>query len=148
MTIFIGADHGGIELKNELIEYLQAKNIRVDDIGAYQLEPMDDYPDYAKKVSQAILQSPTESVGILVCRNGVGMDITANRFKGIRSVLGFNDEQIQKARQDDNVNVLALPADYISLDQARSFVDAFLNAVPKTDPKYIRRVNKIDESTT
>lgn len=143
MTVFIGADHGGFNLKNELIDYLHEKNIRVEDLGAYELDPLDDYPEIAKKVAQAVLQNP-EHIGIVICRSGVGVDITANRFKGIRSALGFNEVEVQKARQDDNVNVLALPADYLSFEEAQKLVDAFLAATPKTDPKYQRREIEID----
>jgi ribose 5-phosphate isomerase B len=145
MTVFIGSDHGGFALKNELIEYLQGKNIRVEDLGAYELKIDDDYPVYAKKVAQAVLQNAEEFVGILICRNGVGMDITANRFKGIRCVLGFDELQVQKARQDDTVNMLALPGDYISIEHAEKLVDIFLNTAPKTDAKYPRRLQEIDE---
>jgi len=145
MTVFIGSDHGGFALKNELIEYLQRKNIRVEDLGAYELNPVDDYPTYAKKVAQAVLQHPEEFLGILICRNGVGMDITANRFKGIRCALGFDELQVQKARQDDTVNMLALPADYMTVEQAEKLVDIFLNTSPNTDEKYPRRIQEIDE---
>ena len=146
MAVFIGADHGGFELKNELLEYLQNKNIRVEDMGAYELSPTDDYPDYAKKVVEAVLQDVKGNVGIVVCRNGVGVDITANRFDGIRCVLGFNETEVKKAREDDNVNVLALPADYISPELAQKLIDIFLISKPKTDEKYQRRIDKIDES--
>lgn len=143
MTVFIGADHGGFQLKNELIDYLHEKNIRVEDLGSYELEPEDDYPEYAKKVAQAVLQNP-EHVGIVICRSGVGMDIVSNRFKGIRSGLGFDETEVQKAREDDIINVLALPADYISLDKAEKLVDIFLTSIPKTQEKYARRIVEID----
>ncbi|MEO6508869.1 MAG: RpiB/LacA/LacB family sugar-phosphate isomerase [Patescibacteria group bacterium] len=145
MTVFIGADHGGFEMKNALIDYLHEKDIRVEDLGAYELIPDDDYPDYAKKVAQAVLQNPNEFVGIVVCRSGVGVDITVNRFDGIRCVLGFDETEVQKAKEDDNVNVLALPADYVDLEKAQKLVEAFLDAVPKSNPKYQRRIEKIDE---
>lgn len=144
MTVFIGADHGGFEMKNELIDYLHEKNIRIEDLGAYELAPEDDYPDFAKKVAEAVLQNPDQFIGIVLCRSGAGVDITANRFKGIRCVLGFNEQQVQKSREDDNTNMLALPADYLQIEQAKQFVDAFLRAVPKSEAKYKRRVEKID----
>jgi ribose 5-phosphate isomerase B len=75
----------------------------------------------------------------------VGVDITTNRFKGIRCALGFNETEVQKAREDDNVNVLALPADYISLEEAEKLVDTFLTSTPKTQEKYQRRVEAIDQ---
>ncbi len=145
MTVFIGADHGGFELKNQLIDYLHEKNIRVEDMGAYELNLQDDYPDYAKNVAKAVLQNPEQFVGVVVCRNGVGVDITVNRFEGIRCVLGFDPVEVQKAKQDDDVNILALPADYITFEQACKLVDVFISTKPNTDIKYARRVQKIDE---
>jgi len=67
MTIFIGADHRGFELKNKLVEYLQNKNIRVEDLGNYEHDPEDDYPDFAQKVAQAVLQNPDNFLGIVIC---------------------------------------------------------------------------------
>jgi ribose 5-phosphate isomerase B len=147
MIIYIGSDHGGFELKKKLVEYLQSKNIEVKDVGAYELDPLDGYPDYAAKVASAVADAnDADNVrGILACRNGVGMDIVANRFKGVRSALGFDAYQVQKAREDDNVNVLALPADFISFEKAAELVDAFLNAKMKTIEKYHLRLKKIDE---
>lgn len=146
MTVFIGADHGGFQLKNDLIDYLHEKNIRVEDLGAYELNPLDDYSEISQKVAQAVLQNP-EHVGIVICKSGAGVDITANRFKGIRSVLGFDEVQVKKAKEDDFVNVLSLPAEFISVEKAHSLVDSFLNAVPKTEEKYKRRIDVLDSIT-
>lgn len=144
MTIFIGADHGGFDLKNKLIEYIQNKNIRVADMGNYQLDPLDDYPDYAKKVAEAVLQKPEESLGIVICRSGVGVCIGTNRNKGIRCALGFNEEQVKHARENDHMNVLALASDFIDFDAAIKLIDTFLSATPKTEEKYLRRIQKLD----
>lgn len=138
MTIFIGADHRGFELKNKLIEYLQEKNIRVEDLGNYQYEPLDDNPDFAKKVAQAVLQNPHEFLGILICGSGVGVSITANRFKGIRCVLGFNENQVRHARENDHVNTLALPSEYhrrlrLLMDQFAHFAYDVSRQFPKNE---------------
>lgn len=140
----MGADHGGLQMKDELVEYLQEKNIRVEDMGAYELNPTDDYPDYANQVAQGVLQNLEHNRGIVACRSGVGADITANRHKKIRSVLGFNETQVRKAREDDDVNILSLPADYISIEEAKKLVDIFLSATAKSDSKYKRRIEKMD----
>lgn len=145
MTIFIGADHRGYELKNELIEYLQEKNIRIEDMGNYEYDPQDDFPDYAKKVAQAILQNPDKFLGIVICGSGVGVCIAANRFPGIFCGIGFNEHQVKHIRENDNVNVLSLPSDYVDVELAKKLVDAFLSAKPKTEEKYVRRLKKIEE---
>ncbi|MBI2641101.1 RpiB/LacA/LacB family sugar-phosphate isomerase [Candidatus Roizmanbacteria bacterium] len=144
MTIFIGADHRGFDLKNKLIEYLQEKNIRVEDLGAYELQPLDDNPDYAQKVAQAVLQNPKEFLGIVICGSGGGVTIAANRHKGIYCGLGFDDDQVKNMREHDHINILALPADYIDLEKAKRFADVFLSAQPSGEEKYIRRLKKTD----
>jgi ribose 5-phosphate isomerase B len=145
MTIFIGADHRGFELKNQLIEYLQEKNIRVEDMGAYGLEPQDDYPVFGKKVAQAVLQNPEEFLGILICGSGAGVDIAANRFRGVRCGLGFDEAQIKHIRENDHVNVLAIASDYVNFEKAKRFVDIFIGNEPKQDDKYVRRTRELDQ---
>jgi len=155
MTIFIAADHRGFELKNKLIEYLQEKNIRVEDMGNYQYDPEDDYPDFAKKVAQAVLQNPKDFLGIVICGSGVGVSIVVNRFKGIRCALGFYEDQVKHAKENDHINILALASDYFKneneengsgLEQAKKLVDIFINTSPKMEEKYLRRIQKIDET--
>jgi len=145
MTIFFGADHRGFELKNKLIEYLQDKNIRVQDLGNYEYDPQDDHPDFAKKVATAIQQNLEEFLGIVICGSGVGVCITANRFINVRAVLGFDQNQVQHARENDHVNVLALPSEYIGFEKAKLLVDTFINSQPRLEEKYLRRVKKMDE---
>ena len=144
MTIFIASDHGGFEMKNKLIEYLQNKNIRIVDMGNYEFNPVDDYPDYVQKLAHTMLQKPEESFGVVICRSGVGASIAANRYKGIRCALGYNEKQVQHAREDDNVNVLALGADFTDFDTAIKLIESFLSAQPKTEEKYARRIKKLD----
>lgn len=144
MTIFIGADHRGYELKNQVIEYLQEKNIRVEDMGNLEKDPHDDYVDFAKKVAEAVLQNPSEFIGIVICASGVGVDITANRYKGIRSGLGFDIQQVKFMREDDQTNILALPAEFIDFEKTKDLIDTFITTQPKTEEKYQRRIRKID----
>lgn len=145
MTIFIGADHRGFELKNKLIEYLQEKNIRVQDLGSYEYDPLDDAVDYAHKVGEAVLQHVTEFFGIVICGSGVAVDMATNRMKGIRCVLGFNEAQIAHARENDHVNVLAIPSEYVDFELAKKHIDIFLATQPKQEEKYLRRAKKLDE---
>lgn len=144
MTIFIGADHRGFELKNKLMEYLQDKNIRVEDMGAYQYDGLDDNPDYARKVAKAVLQHPEEFLGIVICGSGVGVNIAANRFKNIRCGIGFDEKQIASAKSHDHLNILALPSDYLDFEKAKRIVDIFIETELNEDDKYIRRIKKLD----
>lgn len=145
MHIFIGADHNGFELKNKLVEYLQEKNIRIEDMGNYELDLIDDSPDFAKKVAQAVLQNPQESLGIVICGSGVGVSITANRYKGIRCALTFDPKQTKDTREDDHANMIAIPAEFVDFEKAKEIVEAFFAAVLKTDEKYMRRLNKMED---
>ncbi len=147
MTIFIASDHRGFELKNRIIEYLHEKNIRIEDLGNYELDPLDDYPDYAKKVAQAVLQNTDEHLGIVICGSGVGVSIVANRFPKIRCAVGFLKEQVIHTRENDQVNVLALPSDYLSFEKTKEIIDVFILTKPKQEEKYFRRTKKLDEIT-
>ena len=144
MTIFIAADHRGFELKNKIIEYLHEKNIRIEDLGNYQYDPKDDYPDFARKVAQAVLQNTREFFGIVICGSGVGVSIVANRFPGIRCAIGFKKEQVIHARENDSVNVLALPSDYVDFETTKELIDVFLKTLPKQEEKYARRIKELD----
>lgn len=148
MTIFIGADHRGYQLKDKLIEYLQSNDIRVEDLGNYEYDPLDDFPVYANKVAQAVLQNPTEYLGIVICGSGAGVCIATNRHKGIYSAIALNTEQIKSARAHDHINVLALASDHTTFDQAKEFVDTFLQTELNTDEKYERRIRMVDDTNT
>jgi len=126
------------------MEYLQEKNIRIEDMGNYQYEPADDYPDYSKKVAQAVLQNPENFLGVVICGSGVGVAISANRHKGIRCALGFNVDQVKHAKENDHINVLSLPAEYVDLETAKKMLDSFIESEPIQKEKYLRRAKKLD----
>ena len=109
--IAIGSDHGGYKLKEKLERYLEEEGIAYKDFGC-QADENVDYPDIAEKVAEAIQIKKCQS-GILLCRSGVGMDIVANKFKGIRCANCDSEEKAEMARRHNNANVLALGADYI-----------------------------------
>lgn len=145
MTIFIGADHRGLELKNQLIEYLHEKNIRIEDLGAYEYDSQDDAPDFARKVAQAVLQNPDNHLGIAICGSGCAVTMMANRLKGVRAGVAMNEDQAHHIRENDLCNVLALASDYTPLETAQKIVDAFISSTPKTEEKYLRRIAKLDK---
>lgn len=142
MNIYLAADHGGFNLKQQLLNDLP-KQYTVIDCGNQKLEPEDDYPDFVANLAQKMLNDQL-SMGIVICRNGVGVSIAANRFPHLRCGLGFNDEQIRRARRDDNINVLALPADYLNLDQAKSLINLFLETEYSGLERYSRRLAKVN----
>lgn len=119
MKIYIASDHGGFDLKEKLKKGLQNTEYQLIDLGPSELNPDDDYPDYAFKVAEAVAQDGINeddfvhaSLGILICRSGNGMSVAANKVKGAYATLCFSPHHAEMARRDDNANILALDADY------------------------------------
>jgi ribose 5-phosphate isomerase B len=146
MNIFLGADHAGFELKNELKKRLEAAGHTAEDLGAKSLDADDDYPRYAYAMATQILGAEDEAArGILICGSGQGMSMAANRVNGVRAALAWNEVSATSAREDDNANVLVLPARFVKTDQAWAMVQAWLKAEFKADPKYQRRLDELEE---
>lgn len=140
--IYIAADHGGFELKKHLLNYLQKKlKLEVEDLGAFEINPTDDYPDFAIKLAQEVVKN--KSLGILICRNGQGMCVTANKIADARAIVGFDLEATKWARNDDHVNILCLPAEYMTEDDAEQMIKIFIDTPVNNDERFIRRLNKI-----
>lgn len=146
MKVFIGADHNGFQLRNSLVTYLKQAGYDVVDEGDKKLSPDDDFPVFAQKVVTDILGSyDRDARGILICGSGQGMCIAANRFKGIRALLGYDRESVRSARNDDDANVLCLPASIFKNDTANVLVETFLNTPFAAAPRFTRRINELDQ---
>lgn len=143
MVIYLGADHRGFELKEILKRYLGDAGYEVVDMGNPQKDDADDYPDFGRRVAEKISRDPLMSRGILICGSGAGMDILANKFRRVRSVLGFSPDQVFDARHDDDVNVLSLAADHLTEEAAKKIVDVFLKTPFGGEERYRRRLDKI-----
>ncbi|MFA4930714.1 MAG: RpiB/LacA/LacB family sugar-phosphate isomerase [Patescibacteria group bacterium] len=142
-TIHIGADHRGYCLKYDIKKYLSQKGYEVIDYGNYRYQDQDDYPEYAKKVSQAVAQDIKNSFGILICGSGIGMDIAANKTKCIRAALCWQPQVAVAARNDDNPHILILPADFITKSEAKKTVNKFINTPFSGKTKNQRRLKQI-----
>jgi ribose 5-phosphate isomerase B len=144
--IYLGADHGGYELKEKVKRWLKDWGYEFEDLGNDHLDSEDDYPDFAIKVAKKLSRkSAKNDMGILICRSGVGMDITANRFAGVRCGLGCSPQQIRVAKRDDNLNCLALASAYTKEEDAKSIIQFFLETQYTGGEKYQRRLDKIDK---
>jgi ribose 5-phosphate isomerase B len=141
--IYLGADHNGYELKESMKLWLKDKKYEFIDLGNGALDNEDDYPDFAIKVVKKLKKQG--DLGILFCGSGVGMDITANRFSWVRCGLGFTPQQARIAKRDDNINCLALPADFSTEIEARSIIEMFLETRFSENEKYLRRLKKIEK---
>ncbi len=124
--IVIGCDHGALELKNALIDYLKGKGKEIDDCGTYDGASVD-YPDIAEKVC-AQVKTGNYEFGILLCGTGIGISIAANKIDGIRCALASEEFSAKMARCHNNANVLALGGRVLGVELAKSIVDAFMNA--------------------
>jgi ribose 5-phosphate isomerase B len=142
MKIFIGADHRGFGLKNILYKQLVARGHQVTDCGPQKLDPADDYPDYALKVAQGVAAHPG-SRGILLCGSGMGMDVAANKVRGVRATVGYSAEAILHARSHDDVNVLTFAADLLQPEAAEALCELFLMTPFGNEERNVRRLQKI-----
>ncbi|MDB5185884.1 MAG: Sugar-phosphate isomerase, RpiB/LacA/LacB family [Candidatus Saccharibacteria bacterium] len=146
MKIFVGADHNGFYLRNALIVYLQKAGYDVVDDGDARLDPENDFPVYAQKVVQDILSSEDDDArGILICGSGQGMCMAANRFKGIRACLAYDRESARSSRNDDNANILCLPAHVLENNNINVVVETFLNTPFANAPRFVRRLQEMDQ---
>jgi ribose 5-phosphate isomerase B len=145
MVIYLGADHRGFALKEKLKTYLVDKGYQTEDVGNAAEDPADDYVDFGAKVGELVSRDPVQSRGILICGSGVGMDITANKFHGVRAMVGLSPDQVFDGRHDDDVNVLCLAANFEDEEQAKRIADLFLTTPFGKDEKYQRRLDKLSQ---
>jgi ribose 5-phosphate isomerase B len=143
--IYIGADHGGYKMKEQLKKFLKKKKLDFVDVGAKKLVPNDDYPDYAKLVAKKVSQNPLRNLGILICRSGQGVCIAANKFKNVRAALVWNVQESKMSRIDDMTNVLCLPSDYVTQKESEQIVEVWLNTPYSTEDRHLRRIMKISQ---
>jgi ribose 5-phosphate isomerase B len=140
LPIAIGSDHAGFEYKEMLKATLVADGWQVEDKGTYSLDSVD-YPDFAHPVASAV-ESNECSFGVLICGSGEGVCITANKHKGIRAALCWNNDVAQLSRQHNNANVICLPARFVSENAAKEMIQFFINTAFEGG-RHENRVNKI-----
>jgi len=140
MKIAIGCDHAAFQLKEKLKTYLQEKGFEIKDFGCYS-EERADYPDFAHPVANAV-ESKELDFGLLLCGSGNGINMTANKHKGIRSALCWNAEIAELARLHNDANILTLPARFISEEEAKKCVDVFYSTAFEGG-RHTDRINKI-----
>lgn len=143
MVIYIGADHRGFKLKNTLLEKLRSSGYEVVDVGSADYDEEDDYTDVAEAAASRVSAEPENARGILICGSGAGVDITANKFSGVRSALALSPDQVLSARRDDDVNVLSVASDFMDEQGALRSVRAFLETPFSGLPRHKRRIEKI-----
>lgn len=141
--IALGNDHGGYELKQEIIRYLDEKGFEYKDFGCYGTDSCD-YPEFGKKVANAVASGECEK-GILICGTGIGISIAANKVKGIRAALCTDCFMAEATRLHNDANILALGGRVVGPGLAVKIVDTFLNTEFSDEERHKRRIAQIED---
>jgi ribose 5-phosphate isomerase B len=146
MTIYIGSDHAGYELKEDLKKHLSGLGYQVEDKGAFGYDPADDYPDFVFPVAKAVAEDPENRRGIVIGKSGQGEAMVANRIKMIRAIVwyGGNFEILKLSREHNNANVLSIAAGFVSADEAKKAVEFWLKTPFSNAERHFRRIKKLD----
>jgi len=142
--IYLGADHRGFELKEEVKQWLADNDFEVEDVGNFLFDPDDDYIDPAIKVAESIEGNGGTSRGILLCGSGHGVDIVANKFSHVRAIIGYNDQVTVQGREHEDANILILPSEWMSEGEACERVRIFLATEKADNVRHQRRRSRID----
>ena len=140
--LYLGTDHRGFDLKENIKAYLNTQGLPFTDLGAFSKEPDDDYPVYAQKVASAMR---SDDKGILICGSGHGVCVAANKVKGIRASLVLNPESTRAGRRDDDLNIICLSADQTNVNNAQAIVETFLRTDFLNEERHRRRLNQIKD---
>lgn len=165
MMVYLGSDHAGYTLKKALYDFLLAEGYGVDDLGAYQLVPGDDYPDFIYPVAREVAKKPDEYRGIVIGGSGQGEAMVANRMKGARAVVFYGPrlaeeaveisgrssddpyEIVRLSRLHNNANILSIGARFVTEEEAKKAVKLWLETEFDGEDRHVRRIKKIDNTT-
>ncbi len=145
MKIFFASDHAGFELKEVLKKYLFDSDYEIKDFGAFTYDEKDDYPDFIRKVAEAVANDPERSRGIILGGSGQGEAMTANRFKNVRAAVyyGGSTDIIKLSRDHNDANILSLGARFLSEKEAKNAVKLWLETKFSGEERHKRRIRKI-----
>lgn len=139
--IYLGADHAGYNLKEEIKKYLEELGYKYEDLGNTHLDPKDDYPDFALKVAEKVAE--TGERGIVICGTGIGSCVVANKVEGIRAALVWDEFTARQSREDNDSNVLCLGGRVLDSETAKKLVRLWLRTEFRGKERHIRRLEKI-----
>ena len=144
MKLAIGADHAGFDLKAQIVPWLESSGHQVVDLGAHDLDPADDYPDFAAAVARSVTGGQSER-GVMICGSGVGASIAANKAAGIRAALCHDTYTARQGVEHNDMNVLCLGGRVIGIETAKEVITAFLGAEFVPEDRFQRRMEKVSE---
>ena len=145
--IYITADHGGFAVKQQLVQWLESEGYFTHDMGAFEINPVDDYPEYALTLAETVVaennKKPGRAVGVMLCRSAAGVTIAANKVLGVRAVAVFDEKSAIHAKEHNNAHIIAISADWTDFAQAQAIITAFITARFGEEERHIRRINQI-----
>ena len=142
MKIIVGSDHGGYDLKNQIIEHLKARGIEVEDLGCYSTESVD-YPEYGQKVAKAVAAGVGDK-GIICCGTGIGISIAANKVKGIRCALPYDEFTAEMCKRHNDANIVSFGGRTLAPEKVMKLIDIWLDTEFEGG-RHERRVNMLNE---
>lgn len=146
--IYLAADHGGFALKEQVLTWLESEGYFTHDVGAFELDPKDDYPVYALTLAETIIKqdqkNPNRALGVMFCRSAGGVTIAANKVLGVRAVLVFDEKSARHAKEHNNAHIIAISGDWTSFEQAQAIITAFLEAEFTKEERHVRRLQQIN----
>ena len=143
LTVSIATDHGGFELKNKIADYLSSKGLKVVDCGAHAIDPEDDYPDFGNEAAKMVSKGCAD-IGVVICTSGVGMGIIANRWHGVRAVMGDVEKRVRSSREHNASNVIIIPGNLLSFEEAAKLIDIWLSVPFSGAERHVRRLQKLE----
>ena len=142
--LYIASDHGGYKLKKRLLRYCKNElELKIEDLGAHEHNPEDDYPDYVIPLAKKVVKE--NGRGIVICRNGVGVCVAVNKIKGVKCGIGYNIGVAESMVRDDNTNIISLAADHLSEDHAMATLKKWLETEFSEAQRHVRRLGKVEE---
>jgi ribose 5-phosphate isomerase B len=144
--IYLAADHRGFQLKGKIKEWLTEWDYQYEDMGAFEYNESDDYPDFIHSAARKVLENPIENKAIILGGSGQGEAMTANRYKGVRAAVyyGGSDEIVKLSRQHNNANMLSLGVSFINEEMAKAMIKLWLDTPFNGEERHERRIKKID----
>jgi len=141
--IYLGADHAGFHLKEEIKKYLKELGYEYEDLGNKELDPQDDYPDFIFPVAKKVAE--TGEKGMLFCSTGIGSCIAANKIKGVRAILAWDEFTATQSKEHNNANILCLGGKTIDVETAKKIVRIWLETEFSNEERHLRRLKKVEE---
>ena len=142
MKLAVGADHAGLDMKSQIIPWLQQAGHEVVDVGAHTHDPADDFPDFAAAVGQTLCGGGAER-GVMICGSGVGATIASNKVSGVRAALCHDTYTARQGVEHNDMNVLCLGGRVIGIETAKEVISAFVGASFTGEERFLRRIDKV-----